>query len=64
MTERNISLATENVPVPGQEWVMECKFEVADGQRSARFEGFAASEVVASMLKVMETIAEGEHVGK
>jgi hypothetical protein len=73
MIERNIRLANENVPKPGEEWVMECKFAVESSddaggdwecnvggsrhRKRVEFEGYATSEVVSSVMEAVRTIA-------
>ena len=56
MIEKNVSVAYENKPRPGDEYVMECTLTLRNGERMAEFRGFATKEVVDTALEIFKGV--------
>lgn len=57
MNEKNVSVAYENKPRPGDEYVaMECTLTLRNGERMAEFRGFATKEVVDTALEIFKGV--------
>lgn len=61
MNKKNVSVACENKPRPGEEYVMECTLTVRNGTRTAEFRGFATKEVVETALEIFRGVITNEH---
>lgn len=56
MNEKNVSVAYENKPRPGEEYVMECTLTLRNGERMAEFRGFATKEVIDTVLEIFKGV--------